>query len=211
MQLGSLQPYEQALSGSAPIQLVSRDGRVLDLEVHKWLADADPADQSVLDRCLEPTLDVGCGPGRMVRALYARGVAALGVDIAPVAVALSNVRGGPALVLDVFDRVPAEGGWSSILLLDGNIGIGGDVERLLRRVADLLAPAGSVVVEASPWPMAAGVQPMRFRRGGLDVGVEFPWAIADLDTIETAGRSVGLTYLESWHSAGRGFLRLARP
>jgi hypothetical protein len=34
-----------------------------------------------------------------------------------------------------------------VLLLDGNIGIGGDPHRLLRRVRELLTPTGRLLVE----------------------------------------------------------------
>ena len=47
----------------------------------------------------------------------------------------------------VFDRLPGERRWGTVLLLDGNIGIGGDPVRLLRRCADLVRPRGQVLAE----------------------------------------------------------------
>ena len=108
---------------------------IVELDVARWLAAADDADDTVLDRCTGPVLDVGCGPGRFVSSLDARGVAALGVDIAETAVALTRGQGMPALLRDVFHDLPGEGRWPTVLLMDGNIGIGGDPARLLARIA----------------------------------------------------------------------------
>ncbi len=98
MEAGALAPYEQALRSSGPLGLHTEDGRLLTLDVARWLGAADDADRTVLDRCRGPVLDVGCGPGRLVCELNARGVAALGVDIAETAVALTRGQGfaGPA-------------------------------------------------------------------------------------------------------------------
>jgi hypothetical protein len=51
----------------------------------------------VRPRCIGPVLDVGCCPHRIVHAPAVQGIPALGVDIADVAVALTNRRGAPAL------------------------------------------------------------------------------------------------------------------
>ena len=128
--------------------LHAADGRVVALDVARWLAPTDACDETVLDRCTGPVLDVGCGPGRFVSALTERGVAALGVDIAETAVALARGAGHRRrCVRSVFSDLPGEGRWPTVLLMDGNIGIGGDPARLLRRVARLLAPGGRLIVE----------------------------------------------------------------
>jgi SAM-dependent methyltransferase len=112
------------------------------------LADrASPGDESLLDRCEGPTLDIGSGPGRLILALAERGVPALGIDITPHAIDLARSGGAMALLRDVFDRVPGTGRWATVLLVNGNIGIGGDPAALLRRVGQLLAPRGHALVE----------------------------------------------------------------
>ena len=88
----------------------------------------------MLARCEAPVLDVGCGPGRLVGALNARGVPALGIDISARAVEQARGRGAMALRRAVEQPVPAEGRWGTVLLADGNIGIGGDPAALLRPV-----------------------------------------------------------------------------
>lgn len=85
-------------------------------------------------------LDVGCGPGRLVAELAARGRPALGIDVSEAAVAHTARLGGQALRRSVFEPLPGEGRWDTALLLDGNVGIGGDPAALLHRMAQLLTP-----------------------------------------------------------------------
>ena len=150
MRTGALLPYERALLSAEPLSLQTVDGRRLGLDIARWLAPVDAADETVLARCVGPTLDVGCGPGRFVRALGVRGVPSLGVDIASTAVAMNVLRGDAALLRSVFARVPGEGRWPVVLVMDGNIGIGGDPRRLLARLADVAGADGRVLVEADP-------------------------------------------------------------
>jgi hypothetical protein len=51
----------------------ARDGSGLVLDGARWSSLADPVDQVVVSRCEPPVIDVGCGPGRMVRALQQSG------------------------------------------------------------------------------------------------------------------------------------------
>ena len=132
----------------------------LPLPVASWTGPADAADHALLDLCRGATLDIGCGPGRLTQELARRGHRALGVDLVDEAVTQTRRRGADAVVADVFEPLPDEGAWSSVLLADGNVGIGGDPHRLLGRVRELLHPGGRVVVEVS----APGT--------GIDVGVD---------------------------------------
>ncbi|MFF4018789.1 class I SAM-dependent methyltransferase [Streptomyces sp. NPDC001843] len=118
--------------------------------MERWCARADAADLEVLSRCEGAVLDVGCGPGRLVAALAAQGWHALGIDVSEAAVAGTVRRGGAALCRSVFEPLPGEGGWGTALLLDGNIGIGGDPAALLDRPARLPVPGGLLVAETAP-------------------------------------------------------------
>ena len=134
----------------APPVLRSRCGSVVELHVDRWRAEADDVERELLDTLLDPVMDVGCGPGRIVAALAGAGRAALGVDVSDAAVAEARRRGAAALGRSVFAPLPGERRWASIVLFDGNIGIGGDPVVLLARVADLFAPDGVVLVEVDP-------------------------------------------------------------
>jgi SAM-dependent methyltransferase len=207
---GTAEAYAVALRRRAPLELVSGGEALIGLDVARWLDDPDTADGTVLDRCVEPVLDVGCGPGRMVRACYDRDIAALGVDVAAEAVALSNSRGGPALLGDVFGDLPAEGSWATILLLDGNVGIGGDVCRLLTRIAALLAEDGVLIAEASPGARDERRMAVRLRVGGRLGSELFPWSVIGAAGLVGCARAAGLLLAERWDVDGREFLSFIR-
>jgi SAM-dependent methyltransferase len=211
MREGALAPYETALTTSEPLAFVAPDGRVVPLAIDRYLSVADAVDATVIQRCAGPVLDVGCGPGRIVHALVEKGIPALGVDIAAVAVSLTVRRGAPALIRSVFDRVPGEGRWPTVLVLDGNIGIGGDAPGLLRRLAGLVESGGSIIAESSGSPPGTDeVVAVRFAHRAGQVGPLFRWAFVDLEALTRHARSVGLSATEVWSSGAREFVRLQR-
>jgi len=145
--LGNL--YDRALDGER-CWLRHDDGSVDRLPVHSWLGgrNADTRfDRAVVGLCDGPTIDLGCGPGRLVAHLVQRGVPALGVDQSATAVALARRNGAPALRRDVFDPLPGTGRWHNVLLADGNVGLGGDPSRILRRAGELLRQGGRCLAE----------------------------------------------------------------
>jgi SAM-dependent methyltransferase len=200
--------YEQALAGAAAPEVERADGTATPLLARRWLS-AVPGDESVLSRCAGPTLDVGAGPGRLTVALAERGVPALAIDVTPSAVALARSGGALALRRDVFGYLPGTGRWATILLADGNVGIGGDPVALLRRVRDLLAPDGTLVAEVSP--PGAGSRHERVRlRTSEGPGPWFPWAWVGADEVGPLAAEAGLLVTHSWADAGRWFAAAAR-
>jgi SAM-dependent methyltransferase len=208
MMIGALAPYETSLAGAGPLAMLADDGDSIVLEVERYLAAVDAADASVLDRCRGPVLDVGCGPGRMVAALAERGIAALGVDIAPMAVELTRSRGVPVLLRDLFDRVPGEGRWPTALVIDGNVGIGGDVDRVLRRLDALLAADGRAVIETAPEPTTDRTLQVRFARGAVATGPRFAWSVIGADALAARAARIGFTVLATWSVGHRNFVEL---
>jgi SAM-dependent methyltransferase len=199
--------YAAALDRRRALVLRDEDGDARPLPLEAWLGVAGAADRRVLDRARGPVLDVGCGPGRHVHALARRGVLAVGIDISPVAVALARRRGATVLEASIFDRVPGAGRWRTALLLDGNIGIGGHPEALLRRIAALLAPGGAVLVElAAP---GTGAVSRRVRlEDGPTVSDWFAWASVGVDAVDGPARAAGLTVAERSRDDGRWFAAL---
>ncbi|MGI9003222.1 MAG: class I SAM-dependent methyltransferase [Pseudonocardia sp.] len=182
--------FSMALAGQHA-ELVRSDGGVAPLDVARWRGAAAGEDSWLLGRCRGATIDLGCGPGRLLEALVARGVPALGVDVAAEAIAQCRRRGVRAMRADVFTTLPGEGTWAHVLLADGNLGIGGDPVALLRRAAALISPNGTVLVEldATEPGLWRGLARVRSRH---DVGTPFPWAAAGAAALPGLAGRAGL-------------------
>nr|WP_246203496.1 class I SAM-dependent methyltransferase [Streptomyces tailanensis] len=209
-------PYAQALrTGRGPLYLRRLEphahgtAELIPLDVERWCAAPDAADTSVLHRCTGPVLDVGCGPGRLVGALAARGVPALGVDVSPAAVTRTRRHGGAALRRSVFDRLPREGRWGTILLMDGNVGIGGDLATLLARLHDLVRPGGRLLAEAADEDVNQRLT-VRVEDAHGRHGRPFPWARVGTTALLHAADSTGWILTGRWSADGRPFVELHR-
>ncbi|MGW3993891.1 methyltransferase domain-containing protein [Amycolatopsis sp. NPDC004772] len=183
-------------------------GERIELAVERW-AEPSEGDDVLLDACSGPTIDLGCGPGRLTAALAARGVVVLGVDSSRTAVGLTRRRGGSALQRNIFDRLPGEGRWRHALLADGNIGIGGDPVTLLRRTTRLIAPDGDVLVELEPPGRGLRHERVRLRPGHADVAW-FTWAWVGVDAIAEVAARAGLRVDRTTRHGHRWFARLER-
>ncbi len=182
-------------------QMHTRTGEVWDMPVPVWKAEAGLGDQALLARCLGATLDVGCGPGRMTAALSERGVPALGLDVSPLAVAMTRSRGASALRRDIFAESPREHRWDHVLLVDGNIGIGGDPIRLLWRCRQLITRYGSVLADVGPPERGLTVTTARLV-GQSGPGVWFPWAFLGLQALPVVAAAAGLRVGTVWRADG---------
>jgi SAM-dependent methyltransferase len=161
------------------------------LPMHQWLGLAGDGDRALLGHCVGPTLDVGCGPGRMAESLACGGQSALGIDVLPEAVRQTLERGVPALLRSVFDPLPGEGRWGTVLLADGNIGIGGDPVALLERAGELVAPDGRVVLDVGPWGtgVVTRLVSLETRHGRSG---EFAWTTVGADAVQAVATAAGL-------------------
>ena len=161
-----------------------------------------PGDVSIVDRCNGPTLDVGSGPGRLTVALAERG------DPGPrhrrharTPCSLSRAAGALTLLRDVFGQVPGTGRWMTVLLADGNIGIGGDPVALLRRVRRAAAAA-----RARHWSRSSRRDARcAASRSGSGTAARasawFPWAYVGADQIAEIAVEAGLSAAETWSAA----------
>ncbi|WP_248959902.1 class I SAM-dependent methyltransferase [Sphaerisporangium perillae] len=197
--------YAASLAGQS-VEIEHADGTRLPLDSARWLVPIE-GDEAMLSRCLSPVLDVGSGPGRLTVELTRRGMPALGIDITPHAVRLTRDAGGLALCRDVFGHLPGSGRWRTVLLADGNIGIGGDPEALLRRVRELVRPGGSVIAEVAPPRTATRIDRVRLRRGQASGGW-FTWATVSASDLPDLARRSGFPRAACWTEAGRWFADL---
>ena len=200
--------YSDALRGHVcTVRGIGHGDQVL--PVHDWLRPVSHADRVVLAHCRGATLDVGCGPGRMSAHLAERGHVVMGVDIVREAVEQARRRGVSALRRNVFDPLPGEGRWETVLLADGNIGIGGSPVRLLRRAAELLDRTGRVVCDlASP---GTGVRRHDARLvTSLKHSRPFPWALVGPEAVERLAADAGLCLAHLGQHHGRWYAVLSR-
>jgi SAM-dependent methyltransferase len=199
--------YTAALRGEH-CQVVGGSG-VVQLPVEAWTRPADHVDRALLARCDGPTLDVGCGPGRMAEHLARSGRAALGIDVVPEAVFQARARGVAALLRDVYDPLPGEGRWSTVLLADGNVGIGGDPRRLFARVASLLAPGGRIVVDLAPPGTGVTTRMLRLRTASAR-SQPFSWSTVAADRVGVTCSGLGLSVSLIEEFQGRWFAVLVK-
>ncbi len=201
--------FAAALAG-AHVTAELPGGQHLRLDVDRWTGTADGADRMLLSRCEGAVLDLGCGPGRLVGALAASGQAALGVDICHAAVQHTADRGASVLLRSVHDRLPAEGRWGTVLLADGNIGISGDPDSLLKRCADLLCPMGLLLVEADADEGLDTREQISLVSGDRR-SHPMPWARLGCAAVIAAAERTGFLVVEEWRAGGRVFLALRSP
>ncbi|HZA11199.1 methyltransferase domain-containing protein [Mycobacterium sp.] len=206
--LGNL--YDRALDGER-CWVRHDDGRVVRLPVRRWLGGRngdERFDRALVALCSGPTIDLGCGPGRLVAHLVQRGVPALGVDLSATAVALARRSGAPALRRDVFGPLPGIGRWHNVLLADGNVGLGGDPRRILRRAAELLRQGGRCLVEfdSAVDGIHAGWVRLESSRA---IGPWFRWASVGIDCAARLADDVGLTVTDIYPIGRRVVASLA--
>lgn len=208
--LGNL--YDRALDGER-CWVRRDDGEIHKLPVRSWLggrhADAE-FDKSILALCSGPTIDLGCGPGRFVTQLIRRGLPALGVDQSATAVGLARRSGAPVLRRDVFGPLPGTGRWETVLLADGNVGLGGDPRRVLVRASELLRRGGQCVAEFDA--DAKGVRTGWVRLESMKtIGPWFRWALVGVDSAAALAAEAGLVVTDIHTIGKRVVATLALP
>jgi SAM-dependent methyltransferase len=210
--------YDQALGGER-CWIRHEDGEVRPLPADRWLGSLCPGgasgdasdevfDEAVTQMCTGPTIELGCGPGRLVARLIKRGTFALGVDRSATAIQLAGRFGAPALLCDVFEALPGMGSWQTVLLVDGNIGLGGDPLRILGRAAELLGRGGRCVAEFDAEAIGIRTRWVRLE-SARDIGPWFRWASVGVDGAAALAAQVGLTLTSVNMVGGRVIASLA--
>lgn len=201
--------YDEAFAGKFT-QVVDHIGRAQPLAVGQWSSAPDRIDQKLfIEPCTGATVDVGCGPGRLVAELTTRQIPAMGIDVSAEAIRQTRVRGALAVRCDVFTKVPGDGQWEFALLADGNLGIGGDPVRLLTRLRHLLAPHGRVIAEVADDGTGLVRERHRLRVEGR-MSAQFDWAVVGLDAIDEIATRAGLVVAQTESVGGRHTATMVR-
>ncbi len=205
----ALSQVEALTAIEAPHALCLRNvrGAVVAGEGWRWIGPTSSEDESLLDRVVAPVLDIGCGPARHLLALAQRGVDGLGLDVTPSAVRLARSRGAAVVEGSIFASVPSSGSWGTALLLDGNIGIGGDPVSLLARVEEILRPGGRILVELGSPDTAGGTERARVDHDAA-TGPWFDWTVVSAASIAGIALDAGLEVADSWSAGGRWFAQI---
>ena len=200
--------------GVTTVQVSACDGSRFPLALNEWCAPADAVDRHALMRLAEhlppraTIIDLACGPGRHAAYLAGLGMQVLGVDLAPAALARAGSGRVAVLRSDILGPLPGGNAWDAALLLDGNVGIGGEPHRLLRRAFELLSVAGRLLVEVD-----SGVSDRRTLQlhHGQRSSTPFAWARVTSRNLAKPARDAGLGVLETWRDGHRAFAVLGRP
>lgn len=176
--------FEPSFHQSSRPVLVSDCGVVVELDLDRYHGAPSRSERRFLKRLQGPILDIGCGPGRAAAYLRKRNIAALGLDVNAGLVELARSNGALCVHQNVFDPVPFEGRWHEALVLDGNVGIGGDPAKLLERLRTIVAVGGRALIEVEA--VGQSRQMVVREHVGGEVGAPFPWAtltMAGLDAL----------------------------
>ena len=214
---GEREPYTHALqAGTGTLTLRPESGHdpagPVKFDVRNWCDDASTTERSLLQILRGPVLDVGCGPGRLLAAARTLGLGALGIDTSSEAVRQARSRGARALEQSIFAPVPQSGHWQSVILLDGNIGIGGSVTALLDRCRQLIAPSGTLLVEVEADDQIDTVYPAVLEDERGNRSEAFSWARTGTAGLASRAHAGGWSVTAIRRLQGRVFCSLSpRP
>jgi len=92
------------------------------------------------------------------------------------------------------------------LLMDGNVGMGGDVATLLARCAQLVRPGGLVICEVDRVSGRHESRTVVLRREATSVALR--WSRVGAAALLQAAKSLDLLLVEEWTAGGRVFVAL---
>jgi SAM-dependent methyltransferase len=173
---------ERRMSSADRPALVSECGMTVELDIQRFRDAPSRSERRFLKRLTGPILDIGCGPGRAAAYLCQRDVPAMGLDANADLVALARLNGALCVHQSTFDPVPFEGRWQQVLLLDGNIGIGGDPAKLLERLRRILVPGGQALIEVGR--SGSSRQMIVREHASGKVGEPFAWATLTMSGLD---------------------------
>lgn len=136
--------------------------------------DLDEWDAWALERATGRVLDVGCGPGRHMAALQARGLNVMGVEPSALLVAICHERGLHAVMGALPDLPASLGTFDTLLLLGNNLGLLGSREKaqtILAGLAAVASPTAQILgTTVDPCPDACASEHHAYHRANTSAG-----------------------------------------
>jgi len=123
-------------------------------------------------------------------------------------VQVARTRGALAIQAALTQRLPRDGRWGTVLLMDGNVGIDGNVAALLQRCRALLAPGGTIMVEVDPRPACYQTRRVRLTADVSDCSAELMWTRTGAAAVRGVAGQLDMFVVEEWSAGSRAFLAL---
>jgi SAM-dependent methyltransferase len=181
----------------APVLLERDDGRVITIDVERWLAtDVREGARVIASRIEagERVLDAGCGAGAQALVLERIGAIVTALDISPGALEVASRRGLRGLVHgSIDDPHTAHGPFDAITLFGNNLGIAGTCDALPRFLASLaarLAHGGRILADVTNDGTVVEASLRLCYAGAFSEW--FPWLWATSDVLRDAAMPAGL-------------------
>ena len=138
------------------VELEVDDGTVVPAMHPEWFfrepAAWEPEERALVDLISAgPVLDLGAGAGRVALHLQRRDLDVTAVESSPGAADVCRRRGVRDVRVHDLNDPPADQRWSTVLLLCGNLGLGGSWHgnrRLLQRLAAACAPDALLIADS---------------------------------------------------------------
>lgn len=115
-------------------------------------ADWSACERRAIDQARGRVLDIGCGAGRHALYLQSKGLDVLGIDVSPLALKTSRLRGLKKTKLaSITDVSPRWGTFDTIVMFGNNFGLFGSLPRarqLLRRFHRMTSPSARLIVQS---------------------------------------------------------------
>ncbi|MGF1501036.1 MAG: class I SAM-dependent methyltransferase [Paracoccaceae bacterium] len=123
--------------GRGALTVRRKDGHADTASPAVWIGSGVwPVEAMLIERARGRVLDIGCGAGRHLVPLMARGLPVTGLDRSAGALRVARARGGRDLIEgSVFETPIPAGRYDTVLLLGNNLGLAGGVEATLHLLA----------------------------------------------------------------------------
>lgn len=128
-------------NGLAEYTIEWDDGLTEELDTRAYFSEYDEwpfFEKEAITEAWGRVLDVGCGAGRVARWLQGEGLEVVAIDISPLSLEVSRLRGVlNCRLMDVRSLSFPPGYFDTVIMYGNNLGIGGDINKTQRVLSSL--------------------------------------------------------------------------